>query len=502
VLRRFLHNTAISAVAYGLAGVLGLFAVGLIARSYGLTVLGLIVLVRAFLPTGLLSLIDLGASEIATQAVARGRVGDWSAASEKVSLLATITGALGIASAVALWLGGPLIAAIFKVAPGELAKFVAILQLTAVLLPIAFLGLVVEGVFKGFERYGWLRATEVGSNATYVLAVYGSVWQGAAFEWIAYWYLAALVAKYLVLIVVLRLVTRDTQLRFAMWSTESRKDVLHRCLLMFNGRIGGVLQQTVIPIAIGALYSPTEVGAYDLIMRLPRFMKTTMAPLYSAILPISTYIDETTDTRRMQMLGRNGFVLPGAIVVPVLAVMALFSQDILRIWVGAEHAEQWPWLALALVPPAMSVLLGSGQTALAVRADYMRISNRLLYLQVMIQYLATLFLLPWFREMAFILGWVISSVFLSPVLANYMLREMGLGGSLFWEQLAKHAAVTAILCAVILLCRSFVGIDGLGRLIIVGGSSCLLAWALSAAIVLSQSDRAMFGRFARVMTPR
>ena len=77
MLRRFVQNTAISAVAYALAGVLGLFAVGLIAKSYGLAVLGLIVLVRAFLPTGFLALVDFGVSETTTQAVARGRVGDW-----------------------------------------------------------------------------------------------------------------------------------------------------------------------------------------------------------------------------------------------------------------------------------------------------------------------------------------------------------------------------------------------------------------------------------------
>ena len=76
MLQRFLQNTAISAVAYGVAGILGLFAVGLIARSYGLAVLGLITLLRSFLPSGLLVLVDLGASDITTQAVARGRAGD------------------------------------------------------------------------------------------------------------------------------------------------------------------------------------------------------------------------------------------------------------------------------------------------------------------------------------------------------------------------------------------------------------------------------------------
>ena len=166
MLRRFLHNTAISAAAYGLAGVLGLLAVGLIARSYGLAVLGLIVLARAFLPSGFLALVDLGVSEITTQAVARGRGGDWAVASEKVSLLAVIAGATGIASGMALWICAAPLAMIFKVAPDETEAFVSILSVTAFVLPIAFLGLIAEGTLKGFEEYGWLRLTEVGSNAT------------------------------------------------------------------------------------------------------------------------------------------------------------------------------------------------------------------------------------------------------------------------------------------------------------------------------------------------
>jgi hypothetical protein len=38
-------------------------------------------------------------------------------------------------------------------------------------------------------------------------------------------------------------------------------------------------------------------------------------------------------------------------------------------------------------------------------------------------------------------------------------------------------------------------------LAIVGGLGCIIAWALSWAIILSKTDRAMFGRFARAMTP-
>jgi O-antigen/teichoic acid export membrane protein len=370
------------------------------------------------------------------------------------------------------------------------------------MLPIAFLGLVAEGALKGFEEYGWLRLTEVGGNALYVVSVYVAVWRGAAFEWVAYSYLAMTVAKYLVLAVVIYLMARGTPLRFGLWSAESRRDVFHRCWLMFNNRIAGILQMTLIPLAIGALYGPTEVGTYDLITRLPRFLKAVMAPLHSAILPISTHIEEATDTRRLQMLGRNGLVLPAAIVIPALVVVGLFSDDILKMWVGAQHADQGPWLALSLFVPAITVMLGAGQTALMVRSDFLRLNTRYLYLQVFTQYLVTALTLVWLRERAFILGWVVSFVVFAPVIAHRMLSFMSLPGSLFWEQVGRQAVVAAILAAAVTTYKMYSSPESLAGLVIVGGVGCVAAWALSVALILSSNDRAMFGRFARAITQR
>lgn len=503
MLQRFLQNTAISAAAYGLAGVLGLLAVGLIARSYGLGVLGLIVLARAFLPSGFLALFDFGVSETMTQAVARGRVGDWGAASEKVSLLTAIAAAMGTISGFALWTSGSTLVAIFKVAPDEIAAFVSILKVTALVLPIAFLGLVAEGALKGFEQYGSLRMTEVASNVFYVVSIYLAVWRGAPFELIAYSYLVTtIVAKYLILAIVVYRLTLPTPLRFVAWRSESRRDILYRSWLMFNGRIVGVLQHTLAPLAIGVFFSPVEVGVYDLITRLPRFLKAIMAPLYSAILPISARIEEASDARRLQMLGRNGLVFPAAIAFPVLILIALLAKQVLTQWVGPQNADQWPWLALSLCVPATTILLGAGQAALMVRSDFLRYNTRLLYWQVFTQYLLIAMTLFWFRERAFILGWAVSHILFVPVFARYMLSEMDLRSSLFWGQLVRQALVAAVLAALVAAFNFFDYPDSLIELVIVGALGCLAAWGLSFMIILTSDDRAMLGRFVRMVTSR
>ncbi|MBU6462886.1 MAG: teichoic acid transporter [Proteobacteria bacterium] len=501
MLRRFLRNTAISAAAYGIAGVLGLFAVGVIARSYGLSVLGLVVLARAFLPTGFLALVDLGVSETTTQAVARGRIGDWRVANERVSLLGMIAAVTGIASSLILWAAGSFLTGIFRVPPEQITAFISILHVTAVVLPICFLGLVVEGFLKGFEYYGWLRATEVGSNLIYVAIIYVLSSSGADFEWLAYAYLATVVGKYLVLAIIVCQAGQCVSMRIGLWSAPVRRDILHRCWLMFNSRIGGTLQQPVPPLVIGALFGPTEVGTFDLITRLPRFLKATMAPLYAAILPISTRLDETTDERRFQMLGRSGLILPSALLVPALVVVATFSKDILRIWVGPQYAGQWPWLALSLCIPAVTAILGSGQTALIVRSSYLRLSTRLIYWQVFTQYAISFVFLFWLREAAFIVGWAVSYVLFAPLFACYMLAEIGLPNALFWLHLTKLAIVAIILVIAVLIYEQISAPTNLISLMLVGGLASTLAWILSFGIVLSRSDRAMFRKFAQATIP-
>lgn len=502
VLRRFVQNTAISVVAYGLAGVLGLAAVGLIAKYYGLAVLGLIVLSRAFLPTGFLALFDVGMIETTTQAVARGRVADWGVAGEKVSLLSTIAISIGVICGVTLWIGAAPLTAVFKVAPEQAAAFATILRVTALALPIIFLGLIAEGTLKGFERYGWLRLTEVVGNIAYVVAVCVCAWRSAPFEWIAYCYLAMIIVKFLVLALIAGGVAAETSLRFRSWTPASRQDVLHRCWLMFCNRIVGTLQQTGVPLMIGALFSPVEVGTFDLLTRLARFLKATMGPLHSAILPISTHLDEATDTRRLQILGRNGFVLPAALIIPILIVIALFSREILRVWAGPEHDGQWPWLALSMLVPASTVMLGAGQMALMVRSDFLRFNTRLLYWQVILQYLITALTIVWLRELAFILGWVLSYVVFAPLFADHILSQLSLPRSLFWKQIARHLVVGVILAVLVAATKMFIDPNTLFSLAVVGGLSCVMAWVLSGAIILTGSDWAMFGRFARAIDPR
>jgi O-antigen/teichoic acid export membrane protein len=96
MMRRLFENTVVSAGAFLLISMLSLLIVPIIVRTWGLAEFGLIAVARALLPVGALAVLDLGVSEITTQAVARARVNsDWGAANGRIlctMLMASVVG--------------------------------------------------------------------------------------------------------------------------------------------------------------------------------------------------------------------------------------------------------------------------------------------------------------------------------------------------------------------------------------------------------------------------
>src|SRR3954468_9835213 len=180
MIKRLIHNTLISIIAFGGAAVLGLVVIPVILRTWGVTEFGLIVLARLLLPTGMMAVFDLGLSEVATQTVARGREHrDWALAARQLTFLSVVSILLALSLSAAIWFVVPHLAMLMKVDAAHFEAFVSILRFTALGNLILIPALVWEGIIKGFERYNLLRVTEVTSTVAYVgltiLASYRSV---------------------------------------------------------------------------------------------------------------------------------------------------------------------------------------------------------------------------------------------------------------------------------------------------------------------------------------
>src|SRR6185295_1479946 len=91
-----------------------------------------------------------------------------------------------------------------------------------------FPGLIAEGVVKGFERFGVLRAVEVGATLAYAAGTLAVVAAGASYDAVAYAFLASIAGRYLVLGVVAAVEMRRAGVRPARWGDAVRRDIARR----------------------------------------------------------------------------------------------------------------------------------------------------------------------------------------------------------------------------------------------------------------------------------
>lgn len=425
--RRLIINTALSALAFLTISVVGLLLAPLIVRTYGLAAYGLVTLARLFLPTGVLSLVDLGVSEVAIQVVARAREDhDWRAGGAQLTVLALTSVALGLSGALLLALGAEPLAWLLKTPPELREEFVRVLLFTASALPILFISLVAEGVLKGFERYGAIRGLEVGATALYAALTIAAVWFQGSFEQVCLAYVVSQALRAAAAVVLAAAALRHRGVRPTTWTPADRQIVYERSGVLTYAKLIGSLQGQAPPLLISAIFGPAATGIYDVLTRLPKFLKSVLSLISSTLLPVTVRLDVNNNTEGVRRLGETGLLMMTLVTLPIVTASMFFSQEILQLWIGPQVAHEWPWMALAFLQPLIMAPVGFGSSMLLGRLELTRRLNAITTLQVLLQLGLSLVLALVLREKAFILGQAIAICATFPLSMKVIIQAQGL----------------------------------------------------------------------------
>lgn len=411
--RALFGNTLISTAAFFVVGLIGLFIVPVLLAAYGLGGLGLIMLARLFLPGAGLGLFDFGVSEIATQAVATARVdGDWPRAHRRLTALTLLTLVMAAVVALPVLVFASSVATAFGVTVADRFAFVLVLESTAALLPVLFVGLLIEGCLKGFENFRALRASEVLSTVVFAGSAVVASQSDLGFEWIVWLHLGSQVLRAgLITRALARSSGQVLPLRGDIGS-DARSYVLDRSKVFFTSRLLGTAQHQSPAVLIGLTVGPQGVGLYETLARLPRFAKSVLGILNTTLLPFATRLDAAGDDARLRLLNVFGFTLLPALVFPPLAAAAALAGPTLQIWIGESFVRYAPWLALFWALPALNTIVSFQNYVLMSRMAYVKASNWIAATQVLFQTLVSLLLVSHLEQFAFIVGYIGASALL------------------------------------------------------------------------------------------
>lgn len=479
MLRRLVRNTTLNLAAFGIMAVIGFATVAWTVGAYGLHLYGIIAFARYLLPTGMLSLLDLGISDAAARLVARSQArGDSRETGEVVTVAVTAGVMLGVVPGLAMMAAaGPIAGFLLPLSGDEALAFARIVFWTGAALPALMLGQMVEGVLKGMNRFRALRAAEVSAGIFYAAAVALLVHRGADFAWIALGYLGTSVLRTLAEIVWLLALARTGRWRPSWPGSGTRRAVSESSWLLLQSKLAGTAATYVPSLVIGRFVGAAGVGTFDVLARIPRLVKVVFGVTTQALVPPAAALDAQQAGARLGELGRAATYGMLAAVTPPVFALALHGDWLLDRWLGPDLVHLAPWLGLFMMWPLLLCTYQGTNAILSVRVEALRTLNVVNLLQLAGTILLALLLVGRFREFAFVIAIVVAECVALPWRMRVYARHTGTTVRAYAGIIARVLWPALPAALISLGARRLVPGDTAG--VLVGGAAgCVAHWAM------------------------
>ncbi len=287
--------------------------------------------------------------------------------------------------------------------------------------------------------------------------------------------------------------------KFSAWTIAIRRELLHRCLLLLQGKLIGGIALPIQPFVIGLLFGPKGVGTYDALVRLSRVAKVVVGLLTSALLPVASRLDERGNSGTFRQLGELGLVMLPMFTVPPLAVAAVLSSNIMQIWIGPLLVPYALWMGLSFLIPICAQYLATGNVIFLTRPEIQSRLNTLMVFQLLVWAVVSFATLGLFAERALILGQVVGNLVILPWQLSTLGRALNLDPRSLLRALGTQAAILIIGSILLAVLEGYFQFDSVIKLAIAAGIFCLVTWIAQYFLVLEKRHRAIFPEVGRLM---
>ena len=402
-LERSTKLAALTLSAYGLSGIVGFALIPFFLDAYETAGFGVITLARLLLPVGLFAILDCGVGEIVTQVIARARGrDDWSSAGGQVGASLCASVVLGLVLGAGLLLLAGVLATAFRIPDSLVPAFIGMLTASALLMPWLCVSLVIEGIAKGFEDFRLLRSLEIGNTVCFAAAALALMKLGDGVQTIHYAFLACASFRSLVLLVAL--LRKGRIARLALRVSMPERYVIDLATLYTKGRLISVATWNGSSLVVSLLFGPSGLAVYEIIQKIPRFVRATYSMASAVLVPVAARIDGSGDRQRFQRVGRLCISIMAFFGIPPLIALMVFSDRILLLWLGPQFASLYPWFCVACLWPIMALMMQSAQAILIGRVNFLGPYYNFNLQVGVLSFALSLVLSIYLREIGFVVG--------------------------------------------------------------------------------------------------
>jgi len=335
---RVAHNTVLNFLGLAVPLALAFFVMPIAARHLGPARFGLLGL--AWAVTEYLTLFDLGLGRAVVKFVADALHHDSTELSEIVSSSVLAQVAAGIVGGAAFTLAAPfLVETVFHVPTAGASEAIGTFRVVGISVPAVLLISAQRGVLEGAQRFDLSTTIKMLSSiASLSIPAIGAVY-GASLPLILAVVLVSRVGICLLYAFAIRYALPGVR-----W-VWSRDWSLLRRILSFGGWV--LVSNSVTPLlvyfdrfALGTIAGLAAVGFYTAPYEGVARLLLVPVSLIGTLLPALTSIEARGDRDRFTLVASAAERSLIVAMAAPLAVIAVFAPELLKVWLGAQYAEQ------------------------------------------------------------------------------------------------------------------------------------------------------------------
>ncbi|MDA8141166.1 MAG: lipopolysaccharide biosynthesis protein [Desulfobacteraceae bacterium] len=486
---KVIKNTSISAISNSVSMLFGFILLPFVIHRMGADAYGLVGFARTFSVTGAAGMFDLGVKQTVVKFVAQYKAQNNQR--DLNALLATaflIMLALAVLlSGIGIWLSGYL-SRHLAVPQDHQSWFQLALIVTFLTYLFEFPGLVFDGALQGLQRFDHLKSMDVLRTAGQTLATMAlvacdrgffslvlissifSVFQVSAYAFLTYKNLPGF------------------KIRAVRLSKSSLQDILKFNKHLISAQISSFLGNHAEKVLITLLMPPTFMTMYEVLIKLPRFIRSSLSFMGAAILPAASEASVSADGQRERKLFEVGLRFNLMVLGPVLGCAIVMAPEFIQLWVGDAYLSLVPMLRVMLAINLINPYAGYGWTLL------LGMNRRVHYIPIM-QWITTCFkiiivafLMPKFQFWAIVLAYG-AFVLMLPVSLTVFSYEFHIKLRTLATDFLKIAGIAFAPGLLVMTCHDSLSQLTMTHLIIGGIIWGVFSWALYFRFILDGSGR-------------
>jgi len=491
VKKKIIKNSLYSAFSSLSSGIIYFFLLPFILSKIGAMEYGLVGISNIFSMSGYVSLLELG-----FQSSISKYVSEYNAKKEDRKIKEIVTSSLIIFICLSIifcllgfFLSGILVEKVLSIPEEYRSSFKTALVLVFISYLFQFPAVVYAGLFEGLQRFDILKGCQI------FIAVFTAAGIILSLS-MKYNYMAIIVVtllgsalQLLVYIYMSFKITPLVAIRLKYFSLNSIREIWAISKYISIGKISSIIYHNTPRLLIGMLLNPVIMTSYEIVTRLPKFLKVSLGFINAVVMPAASEVAALDRKENLQKLFSQGIRILQFLMFPIILGVIFYSEQFLYVWVGREFIHLKWLLILMLIWNLMVSYISYGGSILLGMNSRVKTTTALSVAGTVLSIIVTLILARSFQLEGIIIGYVLGTVVVLPLYLKIYLQELQLEIVPFVKEVFSYLVVVIAPIFVSLIIDNLILDNNVYTFLLKMIIWCFVYWIVEYFVVLNAQDR-------------